>query len=86
MQVESKSKNRNRLSAEDARGVNGFSKVTKGLVGRHKSFVREESLPWLPLLRRSIVTSSMMETKRKGDYNETKQQSNSGMVLIRRGV
>lgn len=82
MQVESRSKDWKRLSAEDARGINGSSKVTKGLVGRHKAFVREESLPWLPLLRRSIVTSSKMETKRKGDYNETKQQSNLGTVLI----
>lgn len=39
MQVESKSKDWKRLSAEDARGINGSSKVTKGLVGRHKAFV-----------------------------------------------
>ncbi len=67
MQVEFKTEDGKRLSVENARGINGSSKVTKGLVGRHKAFVREESLPWLPLLRRSIVTSSKAETERKGD-------------------
>lgn len=72
------------LGTENARDINGLSTVTKGLVGRHKAFVREESLPWLPLLRRSIVKSSKMETERKGSYNETEQQSKrKGVDLVR---